>query len=101
MKHMSATIFPLIALMLSLGLASPAAASCYADYKAKKGNPLQLQYGVIELPDAACASPAAARPVIAKRIGKGGWTLLTVLSIFGPDGLAQRKASAGANYLRY
>ena len=39
-------------LLLLAALAQPAhAAGCYADYKAKQDNPLQLHYGVIELPD--------------------------------------------------
>lgn len=86
---------------IALAAASPAGADCYADYKAKKENPLRLSYGVIQLSGSACASTGAARPEIARRIAKGGWTLLAVLSIFGPDGLAQRKANAGADYLRY
>ncbi len=90
---------PLLA--LALAAAAPAQADCYADYKAKQDSPLRLSYGVIALAGGACASPAAARPIVAERIAKGGWTLLTVLSIFGPEGLAQRKANAGAYYLRY
>ncbi len=91
-----------LVLSLAMAAAAPAAgAQCFADYKAKKGNPLQLQYGVIALSGNACASPAAARPEIAARIAKGGWTLLKVMSIFGKDGLAQRKDSAGAYFLRY
>ncbi|WP_127901514.1 hypothetical protein [Solirhodobacter olei] len=90
---------PLVA--LTLAAAAPAHANCFADYKAKKENPLRLSYGVIQLSGGACASTAAARPEVAHRIARGGWTLLAVLSIFGPDGLAQRKANAGANYLRY
>lgn len=90
------------ALILALGLVagSPAAASCYADYKAKQDNPLRLHYGVIELPDDACAK-AAAKPLIAQRIGRDGWKLLNILSIFGPEGLEQRKDSAGQYFLRY
>lgn len=88
---------PLVALLL----AQPAFANCYADYKAKREHPLRLHYGVIELQNGACASPAAARSAISARIAKEGWTLLAVLSIFGPEGLAQRKESAGAFYLRY
>ena len=89
----------LAALLLTAAL--PAQAGCYADYKAKRDNPLKLQYGVIELPDAACASTAAARLVIAQRIGADGWTLLDVMSIFGADGLEERKARAGTYFLRY
>ncbi|MFC2969817.1 hypothetical protein [Acidimangrovimonas pyrenivorans] len=99
MKHR--ILLPLSALLLALALAAPASANCYADYKAKKNNPLRLSYGVIELADPACRSKQAAAKAISRRISKGGWTLLNVLSIFGPEGLAQRKASAGANYLRY
>lgn len=90
-----------LAALLALTLAAPAGAKCYADYKAKKGDPLQLSYGVIELDGAACNSKGAAAQAVSSRIAKGGWTLLTVVSIFGPEGLQQRKASAGANFLRY
>ncbi len=90
---------------LSLGLlatmALPAQAGCYADYKAKQDNPLKLHYGVIELPDTACGSTQAAQAQITARIGPDGWTLLTVLGIFDASGLEQRKASAGAYFLRY
>jgi len=91
-------------LSLSLGLvlatASSAGAACYADYKAKRDNPLQLHYGVAELPDNACTRQAAGR-ALAPRLARGGWTLLNILSIFGPEGLDQRKASAGQYFLRY
>ena len=86
---------------LTVALAGAAQAGCYADYKAKKDNPLRLSYGVIQLNGAACTSRQAAAQAISGRISRGGWTLLAVLSIFGPEGLQQRKASAGANYLRY
>jgi hypothetical protein len=80
--------------------AAPASASCYADYKAKRDNPLRLHYGVIELPDSAC-SPDAAKNQIAQRISADGWKLLNILSIFQNDGLEERKASAGQYFLRY
>lgn len=93
----------MIALALTLGtaLASPAAAACYADYKAKQDDPLRLQYGVIELSESACGSSAAASQEVAERLRRAGWTLLNVVSIFGPEGLEQRKRDAGANFLRY
>lgn len=91
----------IVGLALTLFAALPASASCYADYKAKQNNPLRLHYGVIELPDAACANRAAAAPVIEKRIGGGGWQLLNVMSLFGAEGLAERKESAGQFFLRY
>lgn len=96
---MSTPALPLV-LALALIAASPAGAACYADYKAKRDNPLQLHYGVAELPDAACSPQAAAR-ALAPRLARGGWTLLNILSMFGPEGLDQRKSSAGPYFLRY
>ncbi len=93
-----------LALILSALLAvlpAAAAADCYADYKAKRDNPLRLHYGVIALPAAACADPAAARAEIARRIGVDGWSLLTLESIFGPEGLTERQGNAGNFFLRY
>lgn len=92
---------PLALAAIATAFALPAEAGCYADYKAKRDNPLKLQYGVIELADAACTSTAAAWPAIAERIGADGWTLLDVMSIFGPAGLEERKARAGTYFLRY
>ncbi|MBV7380233.1 hypothetical protein [Maritimibacter dapengensis] len=91
----------LLAFALSTALASPASAACFADYKAKQDNPLKLHYGVIQLPDRVCGSTQDARPVVSRRIGADGWTLLNVLSIFDQNGLEQRKASAGEFFLRY
>jgi hypothetical protein len=79
----------------------PASAACYADYKAKRGSPLELQYGVIQLPDGACGNRQRAADVIARRIARDGWQLLNVMSVFGPEGLNQRKDRAGAYFLRY
>lgn len=88
---------PIVA--LSLALASPAAAQCFADYKAKQDAPLRLHYGVIELSGACKKRPA--RREIADRLAADGWTLLNVISTFGPEGLDERKANAGPYYLRY
>lgn len=90
-----------LGLSLAVLMAIPASASCFADYKAKQDNPLRLHYGVIELPDATCGGRPAASGEIAKRIAKDGWQLLNVMSIFGQDGLAERKDSAGQFFLRY
>jgi len=96
-------LFPLALGAVLTFAALPAAAECFADYKAKRDNPLRLHYGVIALPDAACTSHEAAAPVIAERIGGDGWTLLDVVSIFGAAELddEKRKESAGDYYLRY
>lgn len=87
-------------LALSLLAALPAQAECYADYKAKQDGPLRLHYGVAQLSDAACSKGAAAAE-LAPRLASGGWTLLNILSVFGPEGLDQRRASAGDYFLRY
>ena len=86
--------------VLILALAGPAAAECYADYKAKRDEPLKLHYGVAQVSDANC-SPGAAEGELAPRLAADGWTLLNVLSPFGPEGLEDRKASAGEYFLRY
>ena len=89
-----------LALGLALATASPAAADCYADYKAKQDSPLRLHYGVAQVSDGNCA-PVPAAGEIEPRLAQGGWTLLNVLSTFGPEGLDERKASAGDYFLRY
>ena len=91
----------ILVLVLFLAVPFPAAAACYADYKAKQDNPLRLHYGVIELPDAACSSRDAARQAIARRIGAAGWQLLSVEGIFDASGLEQRRATAGDYFLRF
>ncbi|OED46047.1 hypothetical protein AB838_21650 [Rhodobacteraceae bacterium (ex Bugula neritina AB1)] len=92
-------LIPVLAAVL-LALSPPAyAADCYADYKAKQDNPLRLHYGVIQL--SGTCKKKAARNEIQSRIAPGGWTLLNVLSVFGPEGLQKRKANAGSYYLRF
>lgn len=86
------------ALMISHALPA-AAAGCFADYKAKQDNPLRLHYGVAQI-NGACDA-ASARAELSARLAAQGWTLLNVLSVFGDEGLAQRKDSAGSNYLRF
>lgn len=98
MKTLMKTV-ALAALLIAPTFAADAA--CYADYKAKRDNPLKLQYGVVELPDAACGSLEAAAGNISQRLAANGWILLNVLSIFDASGLPQRRESAGEYYLRY
>lgn len=88
-------VFSLLVCMFAL----PASAACYADYKAKRDNPLRLHYGVIELQGPCQRGPA--RTEVANRLGASGWTLLNILSVFGPEGLAERRANAGEFYLRF
>lgn len=103
LSHMKPALKSLALGALLALTALPAAAECYADYKAKRDNPLKLQYGVISLPDRACGSTEDAAEEIAARIAVDGWTLLDVVSIFDAAGLAdeKRKESAGDYFLRY
>ena len=95
MKQM---LFTLMAMVFLAG-ASAAQAQCFADYKAKQDNPLRLHYGVVELQGPCSAS--AAQSEIASRIAREGWTLLNVVSVFGPEGLNDRRDSAGPFFLRF
>ena len=101
MKFMSRQKYIIIAALMGCLTAAPVQAACYADYKAKKDQPLQLHYGVIELPDSACSSRQAASRAIAGRLSQQGWTLLNVLSIFDGSQLQGKKASAGRYFLRF
>ena len=101
MTHRTLTARLALTLALTFATALSASAACYADYKAKQDNPLRLQYGVIALDPADCKRPRRVQATIAARIAQDGWTLLNVLSIFGTEGLAERKDSAGAYFLRY
>ena len=95
MKHM------ILAAGFAALMAAPVHAACFADYQAKTDNPLRLHYGVIELSDAACASTRRAEAEVSSRLDQGGWTLLRILSTFGPEGLGSKRADAGQNYLRF
>lgn len=88
-----------LASLIALFCAASAQAACYADYKAKQDDPLRLHYGVIEL-DGECSEAAAGRE-IAERLDGTGWQLLNVVSVFGDEGLEDKKDSAGDFYLRY
>jgi hypothetical protein len=90
----------ILSIAVALACANPSAAACFAEYKAKQDAPLRLAYGVAEVPDNAC-SRRAAKDVLGPRLAAAGWTLLNVISTFGPEGLDERKASAGDHFLRY
>jgi len=94
MKHI--LLCGLLAVMFT---ATSAHAECYADYKAKQDNPLRLHYGVLEV-RGACDAGNASREANA-RLRSTGWTLLNIVSVFGPEGLQSRKASAGQFFLRF
>ncbi|MGB0440836.1 MAG: hypothetical protein ACPG7W_09265 [Paracoccaceae bacterium] len=74
-------------------------AACYADYKAKRDDPLRLHYGVARI-DGGC-TPDMARKELVPRLAQHRWTLLTIVSVFDDSGLAERKDSAGRHFLAY
>ena len=80
-------------------LAGPLHAACYADYKAKKDDPLRLHYGVAEI-RGECRRGSAENE-LRPRLASHGWELLNVVSVFDDSGLAERRDSAGRHYLRY
>lgn len=72
----------ILALFLAFILiAVPAAAECRVDYKAKRDNPLKLDFGTVTLPESACGSKGDAAAVLAPMLAQEGWTLLAIVSI--------------------
>jgi hypothetical protein len=96
MKHMRLLL--VTALLFSLATTA-SAADCFADYKAKRDNPLRLHYGVVQV--AGPCNAAEAQAEIAARLEQNGWTLLNVVSLFDRTGLEERQRSAGQYYLRF
>ena len=93
MKHI------ILLLLILAGGASAAQADCYADYKAKRDNPLRLHYGVAKA--AGDCSVAEAEVELRGKLSADDWQLLNVLGVFDDAGLEERKESAGEYYLRY
>ncbi|WP_415919207.1 hypothetical protein [Tateyamaria sp. SN6-1] len=89
----------LLSLIIALACAGTASAQCYADYKAKMDGPLRLHYGVAQI-NGSC-NAGSAQNELGPRLAAQGWTLLQVQSVFGPEGLDQRKNSAGQYFLRF
>lgn len=98
MRHAATLFVPIAAALLWAGGAD---AACYADYKAKRDAPLRLHYGVMEVAAERCARSAEIETRVEERLRAGGWLLLQVMSVFGEDGLEDRKADAGEFYLRF
>lgn len=88
-----------LSLLMVCALSTGAAAQCYVDYKAKKDDPLRLHYGVAQV-NGACSTQNAQRQ-LSQRLQRNGWTLLNVMAVFGPEGLNERRNSAGSYYLRF
>ena len=82
-----------------LAVSSAAQAACYADYKAKRDDPLRLHYGVAEIMGACSLEGALVE--LTPRLAADNWQLLNILGVFEDDGLEERQANAGEYYLRY
>ena len=87
------------ALVFGLLMAGTAQADCYADYKAKRDDPLRLHYGVAEVTGECTVENARAE--LDPRLGADDWQLLSIESVFDEGGLEEREDSAGEYYLRY
>lgn len=98
MRHFVITLVSMSLLAFS---ASNASAACYADYKAKKEDPLRLHYGVVEINAQPCQMSGAVSLAVAQRVAAGGWELLQVQSVFDETGLEAKKRDAGEFYLRF
>ena len=97
---MVAVMKRIIPLALTLLVLSGAAqAACFADYKAKRDDPLRLHYGIAEI-SGAC-SPEGATAELTPRLAADNWQLLSVEGVFDDTGLEERQHSAGEYYLRY
>ncbi|MEL6960371.1 MAG: hypothetical protein AAGL89_15610 [Pseudomonadota bacterium] len=88
---------PLSALLLAMTTA--AQAECYADYKAKRDDPLRLHYGVAQINGACTVEDAATE--LTPRLAADQWQLLSIEGVFDSAGLDEREESAGDYYLRY
>lgn len=87
-------------LAVAFALVGTAAYSeCYADYKAKRDDPLRLHYGVVEVTGDCSAENAAAQ--LGPRLLADDWQLLSIEGVFDDAGLEERQESAGDYYLRY
>jgi hypothetical protein len=91
---MTRTLLLLLALSLT---ALPASAACRVEYKAKRDNPLKLDFASAQLPDEACASKQAAAAALAPRLAQDGWTLLSIVSILGGGSKGQGNNGGGNN----
>lgn len=95
---MTRFLLSLLAAAVITAVPAIAEAACYADYKARRDNPLKLHYGVMQV---SSCDRGAARGEVAARLARNGWTLLNVLGTFDESGLEKRKANAGEYYLRF
>lgn len=94
--------FPrILAAALVLAFAPMAShAACYAEYKAKRDNPLKLHYGIAQLKDSQCNN-SAAKAALTPRLAADGWVFLSIIGFLDETAVQGKKQSAGAYFLRY
>ena len=91
----------LLVFLISIFLPNIAFSNCYADYKAKKNNPLRLHYGISKINTDLCENRNAITLDLESRLQSSGWILLKLLDVFGNEGIDERKDSAGIYFLKY
>lgn len=84
----------------AIWVAGAAQADCFAHYKAKQDNPLNLHYGIVQLPGT-CPAQANAQAQVSQRLQTHGWTLLTVVSLSETQPSQGQIDNAGQYYLRF
>lgn len=85
--------------LILVTLSGAAQAACFADYKAKRDDPLRLHYGVAEI--RGTCNVAGATAELTPRLAADDWQLLSIEGVFDDAGLEERQDSAGDFYLRY
>lgn len=91
----------IIASVLAMLITGQAHAACYADYKAKRENPLKLHYGVVQVDISPCTMSDTVTSLVQRKLQSSGWKLLQVQSVFTENGLGKRKKDAGQFFLRF
>ena len=60
--------------------ATTASAACVAEYKAKRDNPLRLDYGTVTVQGNNCTA-SGVQSAVRAQLASQGWTLLSILSV--------------------
>ena len=88
-------------------LAQGPEAQCYAEYKARKGPPLKLHYGVMALEGVACERRRRAKAEVTDRLAVDDWEVLKLMAVFEVGDTVTRRefrkmeTDAGRYFLRY
>ncbi|GAB1377963.1 hypothetical protein [Pararhodobacter sp.] len=91
---------PILSLALLVTLALPAQAACFAEYRASRQNPVQLAYGVAQIPGNSCSAQAASQ-YLQSRLSSSGWTLQNIVSTVTSNSAPANSGYTGGHYLSY